>query len=1039
MKQSTKIATAIYQAISENHWLDIRYKNAKDEETHFFVGINDIDVAEDKLYCEIFNCFKDNECLGNPRPITISNIIYAKVLEQSYYPTPKPLLSRIDYDKDLLELLSVNSMDNDILRYLSECYNLDNDPYVQHKVSVEGIDCDELLREKKYKLDENQFEVILDGLFKSDINEGEKVYRFSKDLAINIFSIDIGGKQYVVAYHSLSLNFKDKTLKINEKININKSFLISEGKKATLTQYLDISADDFCTGFLQNQREYIELIKGNFRNNERVDTSPKIFVIERTISNGVDRAFEEIYKLQENNNLTFPLKSFFGRNRSSSGSNKEANIVVFDKNKINIDQMRVVYNSMINHVTYVKGPPGTGKTETIFNVLLSAYYNDKKVLVCSNNNHPVDDISKKMAKSLHAKTKDGEEEFIFPIVRLGNNDELRNTIRFLIDAYNFALENKKNDDKDTVIEIDKTKSLDGFQELKKLLHDYEERIDLVEKIEKLKTFAAFKTSNKILAETKKQIAIQEEKLNSIRFVKDEDVAKYSASASEDESFQDYIYTSSIIRLRKMLSPTYKDLVAILKIEDIDTAVTELNKYLRNDINLRRFTDIFPIVITTNVSADKLGSPTQHFDLCIMDEAGQCNVAVSLIPIIRADNLLLVGDTNQLQPVTVIETDINERLMEKYNIKKEYNYVKNSILSTMMSKDNNSKKILLRYHYRCGKKIAQFVNSRFYEEQLKLLNGNLGNLLYINVKNTKISDMRNAYLEEATEIVKLIKKNKYKDVGIITPFVNQAALINECLQREGVSLQDVKAGTVHTLQGSEKSVIIMSSALSLKTSQKTMKWIKDNHELINVAVTRAKEMFVFVGDREAIDVLSNDEINDIKALSDYVATNGQMQVPPSGVRILTDFSNDSQSEKEFFETVNPFFTKRGSKLRIERNVKVKDAIKGVKEEDLEAIGQKEFDVIVQGMKDSGLFAKREDKVYKTIVVFEIDGGEHVGSVATARRDRVKEEICAKYNIKLIRIANSDVKDYQLIIQLFESIIKGIPDLENVSEQLSLLEE
>ena len=41
--------------------------------------------------------------------------------------------------------------------------------------------------------------------------------------------------------------------------------------------------------------------------------------------------------------------------------------------------------------------------------------------------------------------------------------------------------------------------------------------------------------------------------------------------------------------------------------------------------------------------------------------------------------------------------------------------------------------------------------------------------------------------------------------------------------------------------------------------------------------------------------------------------------------------------------------------------------------------------------------------------------------------------------MIRIANSDVKDYQLIIHLFESIIKGIPDLEAVSEQLSLFEE
>lgn len=1028
------IQTALYQAISDNNWLEVKYKNKNGEESNFYVGINDINVKEDKLYCEIFNCFKSNGCIMNPFPITISNIYYAKVLEQSYYPTPKPLLDRLDTDKELLDFLQVNSLDNDILRYLSDCYSLDNDPYIKEKVLIQGIDCNELLKEKKYKLDEEQFNSLLVGLFKSDYFEGEKIYRFNKDLAINVFSIDISGKQYVVAYHSVSLNFKDKTLKMNEKIKINKSFLIDEGKKATLTQYLDISADDFCNGFAENPREYIDLIKGNFRQHERVDTSPKIFVIERRIQGGVDRTFEEIYKLQQANELTFPLKAFFGRNRNAAGSNKETNIVVFDKNKINIDQMRVVYNSMINHVTYVKGPPGTGKTETIFNVLLSAYYNDKKVLVCSNNNHPVNDITSKMLDSLHSRvTKNGEvKEFIFPIIRLGNNDELRNTIVFLKKAYNFAFDNSKTNVYDSITEKIKTKSLSGFQELKKLLQEYEEKIELHEKIKKLINLKNYTTSNKISTEIYNQIELQNKKFNAMRVFKDEDVTKYSVSASEDASFQDFVYYSSLSRLKKLLSPTYKELRNIIKIEDIDAAVSELNKFLRDDVNLRRFLDIFPIVITTNVSADKLGQPHQHFDLCIMDESGQCNVAVSLIPIIRAKNLLLVGDTNQLQPVTVIETDINEKLKEKYNIKKEYDYVKNSILSTMLSKDNNSKNILLRYHYRCGKKIAEFVNSRFYEKRLKLLNKKEGNLLYLNVKNEKIPDLRNAYREEAREIVKIIKKNGYKDVGIVTPFVNQADLINKYLQQANIN--DIKAGTIHTLQGSEKPVIIMSSALCLKTGKKTMDWIKNNHELINVAVTRAKDTFIFAGDKEAIDALSGDEKNDIKALSDYVASKGTVEVPPSGARISTDFSNDSQNEKEFFETVTPYFTKRGSKMRIERNMPVKSAIKAINKEDLELMGQKEFDVVVQAT--NGGFLSRN--IYNTIIVFEIDGGEHIGSKETYRRDRVKEEICARYGIKLIRIANSDVKDYQLIISLFESIIKGIPDIDNVGEQLSLFE-
>ena len=81
----------------------------------------------------------------------------------------------------------------------------------------------------------------------------------------------------------------------------------------------------------------------------------------------------------------------------------------------------------------------------------------------------------------------------------------------------------------------------------------------------------------------------------------------------------------------------------------------------------------------------------------------------------------------------------------------------------------------------------------------------------------------------------------------------------------------------------------------------------------------------------------------------------------------------------------------------------------------------------------------NRYYKTVVVFEIDGGEHIGSKQTAMRDRVKEQICGNYGIKIIRIANSQVKDYELIISLFECIIKNIPDIENVDKQMSLFEE
>ena len=1035
MKLSIK--STIYQAIIENKWLDISYVNRDKVNTDYYIGITDIDVDKGIIYCDIFNPFKDNKCLndkkGEPLFINIAGIQHAKIIEQSYYPVPEELKKKIDSDSKLSKYLEVDLMDNNILRYLSDCYRLDNDPYLKETVMINGVDRRELHKNLLYKLDDEQFNTLLTQVFKKDNKyDAEKINRFS-DLAINYFSIDIQGKQYVVAYRKLSLNFKNRTLKMDDKTTINKSFLLEEDKKVTLGMYLDMNPDEFCSKFDENAREYIELIKDNFHNGEIVNTRPTIFLVTRNIQRGIDQAFESISQMDSENKLTQPLKSFFGRNRSGTGTSKDPNIVVFDKDKINIDQLRVVYNSMVNHVTYVKGPPGTGKTETIFNVLLSAYANDKTVLVCSNNNHPVNDIFDKMTKSLFRSigknTKD--EQILFPIMRVGNNEELKETISKLKYILDFANKHKEDRTNDKYTQQNKNKALSGFKELKGLLKKYEERQELEAIVNKLEKILPLAENEVISEQIHKQIALQKEKLDSSYVVNEEDVNKYTISASDDISFLNFVYYSSLARIKKILSVTNKDLREIIVSENIDEAVYKLNKYLKDNKNLRRFTEIFPIIVCTNLSAEKLGDAKPHFDLCIMDEAGQCNVASSLVPIIRADDLLLVGDTNQLQPVTVIELDVNDALMQKYNIKPDYDYVHNSILSTMLRKDNNSKSILLRYHYRCGRRIADFVNQRFYEQQLKLLNSNEGALTYVEVKNTYNPESKNAYEEEAKSIVSIIKKNNYHDVGIVTPFVNQAAMINKYLLNFGIN--DVKAGTIHTLQGSEKSVIIMSAALSLKTGKKTMDWIKNNHELINVAVTRAKERLIFVGDKQAIDALSGDEENDIKVLSDYVYHNGDLIVPKSDVTISTDFSNNSQSEKDFFATISPYFNRRGTKMRIERNVPVIDAIKDIHYEDLLAIGNKEFDVVVQA--SYGVL----NRYYKTIVVFEIDGGEHVGSKLTAARDRTKERICSNYGIKIIRIANSQVKDYELIISLFECIIKNIPDIENVNRQLSLFEE
>ena len=1026
MKLSVK--QTIYQAILANKWVEVDYENSQKEKTRFCIGVKDIDPKVGKIYCDIFNAFKSSRTLGGNENVHIlaKGIKSARIVEQSFYLGNEAIAKKLESDRGLLEYLEAEQLDNNILCYLSDCYRFDNDPFLRDTLMLDGIDIPTLRKERKVILTEEQFKKLLDILFKLDRYEAEQRYRFL-ELGINSFSIDISSKQYVVAYYRLNLNFKTKALHVDPKPTINKSFLIDE-KKVSLGKYLDMSPDDFCADYADDskKRGLIDEIAEHFHEGEKVNTRPTIFLIERHATSAVDQACESISTMEKEGKLTQPLKAFFGRIRPDSGTKKDPSIVVFDKNKVNIDQMRVVYNAMVNHVTYVQGPPGTGKTETIFNVVLSAYSNDKTVLICSNNNHPINDIAKRLYRCF-----DKEGSARLPFLRLGNRLELVNSLRQIRGDIEFAKAHEKAKTNDILTARSKHRSLEAFSELRDLLAAFEQRSDVEEHIETLRRMSSFSSNARLDEEIIHQIEVLEKKLKDMPLVENKDLGNYIISAYENKTFLDYIHFSSLICFKKLLSPINAELRDIAAIEDEEAASLAFSKYLRDDKNLRRLQDIYPIILCTNLSCDYLGSPVPHFDLCIMDEAGQCNIASSLVAIVRADDLLLVGDTNQLQPVTVIETAINERLRNKYGVKKDYDYMSHSILSAMMGKDVNSKSIMLTYHYRCGKKIAGFSNQRFYDGQLKLENATPGELVYCDVKISNFKSERNSYLEEAAAVVKLIEDHHYQDVGIVTPFVNQASLINLLLARRGIT--GVTAGTIHTLQGSEKKTIIFSAAISTRTGARTMEWVKDNHELINVGVTRAKQRLIFVGDKAAIEAQSKGKTNDILALSDYVHSQGEYIVPKIEDRSFANFSNDSQNEREFFETISPYFNKRRNKFRIERNMPVRKAITKANIEDIALMGRKEFDVVVQAA--GGILGSR----YRTIVAFEVDGGEHVGSKTTAKRDRVKEEVCRRYGIKLIRIANSQVKDYETIMALFECVIKGLPDIEEVYQQGSLFAE
>ena len=136
------IKNAIYQAIVLNKWLDIFYLNRNGEKTHFCIAINDIFVSQNKLLCDIYNIYKDNKTIKNNEQVflNVDGILSAKLVENSCYNTPVELLKKVNENNEIIDYLEVVNFDNNILRYLADCYKFDNDPFLKETVMIDGLD-----------------------------------------------------------------------------------------------------------------------------------------------------------------------------------------------------------------------------------------------------------------------------------------------------------------------------------------------------------------------------------------------------------------------------------------------------------------------------------------------------------------------------------------------------------------------------------------------------------------------------------------------------------------------------------------------------------------------------------------------------------------------------------------------------------------------------------------------------------------------------------------------------------------------------------
>ncbi|WP_243639819.1 serine/threonine-protein kinase [Streptacidiphilus pinicola] len=104
-----------------------------------------------------------------------------------------------------------------------------------------------------------------------------------------------------------------------------------------------------------------------------------------------------------------------------------------------------------------------------------------------------------------------------------------------------------------------------------------------------------------------------------------------------------------------------------------------------------------------------------FDLCIFDEASKATATEALVPLARARQWIMVGDTRQLPPM---DEDLlrNPKLMEDYQLIPEL--VATTLFQYLINASRPPVRHLLREQYRMTPAIGNLISTCFYQGQLR---------------------------------------------------------------------------------------------------------------------------------------------------------------------------------------------------------------------------------------------------------------------------------------------------------------------------------
>lgn len=707
----------------------------------------------------------------------------------------------------------------------------------------------------------------------------------------------------------------------------------------------------------------------------------------------------------------------------------------------NSSQYEAVENAIYNKISVIEGPPGTGKTQTILNIIANIIVRNMNCQVVSNNNTAIENIAEKLEKyNLNffeallgrKKNKDlfvEQQNTDIPNFSKYENMDINNILNVLKsnnaivrEVYNVKkdianLNQKKSELKleyKYLKELIKSQKVELFELKKynkkklKLLWNELLCVDKINLLDKFKyiflyrigSFKFYKNDLNVIMKTlQNKIYIDDlEELDKQIFEKETFV---NENKSKEEEYIDF----SMAYFKKYLSCKYKD---------------KRKKYTQEEIwrKPNEFLKDYPVILSTTYSSRNTFNNEFKFDYIIMDESSQIDVVTGTLALSSAKYAVIIGDEKQLP--NVIPNDIavkTNKIFNEYNLDKCYSYSLNSFLSSIKSAIPNIQNKMLIEHYRCHPKIINFCNKKFYNNQLAIMTKDNGEEDVIKViKTVKGNLSRGKANQRQVDEIKNILTVYNDDVGIIVPYNSQVDLVKE-------NLGNVEVSTIHKFQGREKNTIIIS------TVDDDISEFVGNDKILNVAISRAKKNLYFI-------VTGNEIKNsNIKDFIDYVDYNN-MEILNSKIYSSFDILY-KQYEKERLK----FFQKhkRIDKLFISENIIYYLLIDILK--DYDNLGFHFHQSLNYLLVDKSLLNEREKEYAshhnthldfyifkkigdKPVMAIEVDGYDnHKRGTKQYERDQLKNNILDKYNIPWIRLKTNGSGEEEKIRKMLDETMKN----------------